>query len=348
MIAADIGPSKDYIPIMLSRRAFAASLAASPFVVAACQADPQAAPPPTPTWRLAAPMPYAVQQIYPALHRAEVWVAGGISPLTRGATERVLVLNPETGVWRDGPPLPAPAHHVHLATLGSDLYAIGGFLGGESRTRWICTPRVLKLTGTEWIEGPALPKPMAEAVTTVIGNRVHLIGGRSPHGVDNSHWQDHSDVNDHFVFEADARAWVRAAPLPTARNSAAGVVLDGMIHVIAGRNVIGGQSPAHDIYNPATDRWSVGAPYPEPRGGLAAAALGGHIFVGGGEIFNPPSVGENLWKLDSNGAWTHAYVMPTPRHGHGFVTVDSAIYIIGGARAVSSSATLNSVDVLAP
>jgi hypothetical protein len=40
--------------------------------------------------------------------------------------------------------------------------------------------------------------------------------------------------------------------------------------------------------------------------------------------------------------------MPTPRHGHGFVTVDSAIYMLGGARNVSSDGTLANVDVLAP
>jgi hypothetical protein len=332
---------------MISRRAFAVSLAASP-LLAACQADPQAAPPPTPTWRVAAPAPIAVQEIYPVLHRGELWIAGGFSPATRGATERVIVLNPETGVWRDGPALPEVAHHVHLASVGDALYAVGGFLGGEARTRWTCTARVLKLDGETWIEAPALPKPIGEAAPIVIGGRIHLIGGRSPYGGDNANWQDHVDVADHYVFEPGARGWTRAAPLPTARNSAAAVVRDGMIHVISGRTVIGGQLPAHDIYNPETDNWSVGAPYPDPRGGLAAAVIGSEIFAGGGEIFNPPSVGQNLWKYDANGAWTQAYVMPTPRHGHGFVTIDSAIYMVGGARGVSASGTLNVVDVLAP
>jgi hypothetical protein len=333
---------------MISRRAFAVSLAASPVFLTACQEDPQAAPPPTPTWRLAVPAPYAVQEIYPVLHRAEIWIAGGLSPLARGATERVIVLNPETGAWRDGPALPTPSHHVHLACLNDELYAIGGFLGGDSRTRWICTPRVLKLEGDRWVPGPNLPKPIGEAVPVAENGRIHLIGGRSPKSGDNSNWQDHDDVGDHFVLEAGSTSWRRAAPLPTPRNSAAGVFRNGAIHVISGRNVIGGQSPAHDIYNPETDTWSVGAPYPEPRGGLAAAELGGEIFVGGGEIFNPPSVGGNLWKYDANGAWTQAYMMPTPRHGHGFVTVDSAIYMLGGARNVSSDGTLANVDVLAP
>ncbi|HVK80365.1 MAG TPA: hypothetical protein VM915_07110, partial [Verrucomicrobiae bacterium] len=129
-------------------------------MLAACQADPQAAPPPTPTWRVGAPAPIAVQEIYPVLHQAELWIAGGFSPVTRGATERVIILNPETGAWRDGPALPASAHHVHLASVGDVLYAVGGFLGGESRTRWTCTARVLRLEGETWVEAPALPKPV--------------------------------------------------------------------------------------------------------------------------------------------------------------------------------------------
>ena len=38
----------------------------------------------------------------------------------------------------------------------------------------------------------------------------------------------------------------------------------------------------HEVYDPVTDRWSVAPPLPLARHGLAAAALGGRLYVIGG------------------------------------------------------------------
>src|SRR5690606_37334031 len=110
----------------------------------------------------------------------------------------------------------------------------------------------------------ALPKPIGEAAPLVHEDRIHLIGGRAPAGEANSAWSDHADVADHFVLNPGATAWERAAPLPLARNSAASAVLDGALHVVSGRTVAGGQTPAHHIYDPQADAWREGEPYPEP------------------------------------------------------------------------------------
>jgi len=287
-----------------------------------------------------------VQEIYPALHNGAIWVAGGFAPLAAlGATQRVIVLDLARNTWREGPALPGPSHHVHLASLNGELYAIGGFLGGENRRQWICTPRVLKLQGDAWIDGPSLPKPIGEAVPIVHLGRIHLIGGRSPISAANDDWDHQGDVGDHFVLAADATQWGRSEPLPLARNSAAGVSDGDRLHVISGRTVASGHTPRHDIYDPRTGRWEEGPAFPEPRGGLAGAFWRGRVVAGGGEIFQPGSVGEALYALE-NGAWGRIETMPTPRHGHGAVVANNALHLIGGAQRPSASGTLSSVDVL--
>lgn len=296
-----------------------------------------------PTWRAGPEAPYAVQEIYPALHRGGIWIAGGFSPAARGATERVIVLDIATQQWRDGPALPTPSHHVQLASLNDELYAIGGFLGGPTRVQWNCTARVLKLSGDSWIEAPSLPKPIAEGMPLVHGGRIHLIGGRSPRGTNNVDWNDQVDVDDHFVFANGA--WSRAAALPMARNSHGGAVVSGLIHIVSGRTVASGQTPAHHIYDPRTDAWREGAAFPEPRGGVAAAAWRGKLVAGGGEIFEPGSVGSTLYAYE-NDAWAPISTMPTPRHGHGFTVSGDALYATGGAPRPSASGTLASVDIL--
>lgn len=329
---------------MLTRRTVAG--AALP-LIAACQN--QAAPPvegARPSWRSAAAAPYAVQEIYPALHGNALWVAGGFAPLAAfGATQRVIVFDLSTQSWRDGPALPTHAHHVHLAALNGELWAIGGFLGGDNRRRWICTPRVLKLSSGSWVEGPVLPKPIGEATPIVHQGRIHLIGGRAPRASANIEWDDQADVADHFVIASGETAWIQAAPLPMARNSAAGASDGARLHVISGRTVAGGQTAAHHIYDPRSDRWETGPDYPDPRGGLAGAFWRGRIVAGGGEIFEPGSVGDTLYEFVA-GAWRAFERMPAPRHGHGLIAAGDALYALGGARHPSARDTLARVDVL--
>ncbi|MGE0044253.1 MAG: Kelch repeat-containing protein, partial [Hyphomonadaceae bacterium] len=181
-----------------------------------------------PAWVEGAPSPYAVQEIYPAVHEGSIWIAGGFSPQMMGATERVIAYDIASGTWREGPALPTPSHHVHLASWQGSLWAIGGFIGGPTRMNWTCTERVLKLEGDAWVEGPALPKPIGEAAPIVHQERIHLIGGRSPAGATNSAWSDHADVADHFVMAVGATQWESAAPMPMARNTAAAAANGGL------------------------------------------------------------------------------------------------------------------------
>jgi hypothetical protein len=330
---------------MLTRRAFAASATLTPLI--ACQSGEPAqpaAPTNEPEWREGPRAPYAVQEIYPALHRGAIWIAGGFAPLAAlGATRRVIVLDIARSAWSEGPHLPTPSHHVQLASLNDELYAIGGFLGGDNRRRWICTPRVLKLDGDAWIEAPALPKPIAEGMPLVHDGRIHLIGGRSPRAAANQEWDDQIDVDDHLVFTPGA-GWARAAPLPMARNSHAGAVLGDELHIVSGRTVANGHTPAHHIYDARTSSWRNGPDFPEPRGGIAAATWRGRVIAGGGEIFEPGSVGDSLYAF-ADGAWSRLTTMPTPRHGHGFVVAGSSLYAVGGAARPSADGTLASVDV---
>jgi N-acetylneuraminic acid mutarotase len=330
-----------YASAVITRRFLAATLAAAP-LLSSCA---RAAPPPRAPWRSAPDAPYAVQEIYPALHNNAIWIAGGFSPQALGATERVIVFDLANNRWSDGPALPTPSHHVQLASLNGELWAIGGFIAGPLRLAWTCTSRVLKLRGDAWVEGPSLPKPIGEGVPLVHQGRIHLIGGRSPRGAANSDWSDQIDVDDHFVLASNATSWERAAPLPMARNSAAGVSKDDAIHIISGRTVAADVTGAHHIYE--SGAWREGPAFPEPRGGLAAAVYHGAVTAGGGEVFEPGSVGDALYALDdASETWTRTETLPTPRHGYGLVAAGTALYAVGGAQRPSASGTLSSMHVL--
>ena len=71
--------------------------------------------------------------------------------------------------------------------------------------------------------------------------------------------------------------------MPTPRGGMTAVALGGRIHATGGEAFDPGETfDAHEVYDPAADRWDVAPAMPTARHGLASAALGGKWYVIGG------------------------------------------------------------------
>jgi hypothetical protein len=301
-------------------------------------------------WVQVSALPFPLQEIYPVWHDGAVWLAGGFRATETGPRASAVTLEQSGNNWREVPAasLGTGMHHVHLASAGGKLWAIGGYDGGADGRAWIGQTRIRILEVDGWRDGPALPKPIGEAVPLTLDERIHLIGGRSAIGLANATWGDQADVADHFVLQPGAARWETAAPLPLARNSAAGGALNHKLHIVSGRTLADGPTPAHHVYDPKTDRWTDAEPYPDPQGGLAAAVLAGRLYACGGETFTPPPgrVSNQCYSLAPNGAWRAETPLLTPRHGHGLVSTAAypTLYAIGGAAGVGARDALDSVE----
>ncbi|MEM7328932.1 MAG: kelch repeat-containing protein [Pseudomonadota bacterium] len=305
------------------------------------------------SWRAGPALPIVVQEIYPTLHQGRIHLAGGFisdGASISGVTDRHIALDAVTGTWTDLPALPTPRHHPNLISFQSALLAIGGFQAQSEQAGWVMQSGVWRFDGDVWTDAPTLPQPNGESVTGVLNGHLHVCGGRAPVGATNRTWNDHSDIGDHFVLNELDGDWQRAAPLPTARNSAAAAVIGADWHIVGGRTVAGGNTPAHDVYDAQEDRWRTAAPMPQGQGGLAAASLGGRLYAFGGEYFEGGGgVYPEAWAYDpGTDAWTALPDMPHPRHGLGAVAVDDEIYVIGGALRVGGSETSNLVEIFRP
>ncbi len=350
---------------LFNRRSLLAG-GASAVVAAAFSRTPAAAHPddgPTGAWAPLANMPFPVQEIYPApFWRASsespslkpkpfniVVNAGGLRPdAPFEVTDRVTYYDPLYDAWGFGEPLPAPRHHIALVNNNGLLYAIGGFARNE-RGGW-------QMRADGWrtgsIEGPwepirPMPHPQAETVAVSLAGFIHVAGGRAPAGSVNADWSDHIDTDEHWLYDAAADRWVALAPMPTARNSAAGAVANGVLYVIGGRTVSDGNSAAVEIYDPLSDRWSKARPMPKAQGGLAAGVINGKIYVFGGEYFTPRPGGvfAEAWEYDPDkDHWRAVAAMPRRRHGLGAVSMDGSIYVMGGAAKVGGAATSAALD----
>ncbi|MEM9939179.1 MAG: kelch repeat-containing protein [Pseudomonadota bacterium] len=329
------------------------------FGIAGCTAPDSPTNPPIETthagssaWQFGVALPYAIQEIYPCQHNGRIHLAGGLyaqDGQIAGATSRHVSWAPGEPEWREEAPLVEELHHPQLISHAGRLKLIGGF-AREGDAGWIMRNHNLALIDGRWAIGRPLPQPNGESVTSVLGANLHVCGGRVPKGTSNRNWQDHTDTSDHFVQIAPNDNWDTATPLPTARNSAASAVIDGQWHVVGGRTVSGGNTPAHEVYDPSEDRWRTAAPMPQGQAGLAAGTIAGKLYAFGGEFFdNGGGVYPEAWVYDPDAdAWTSIPDMPNPRHGLGAVAVKDAIYVIGGALQAGGNQTSDVVEVFQP
>ena len=342
--------------LMMGGAALSAGLVGAPF---AARADAG----PTGAWTPLANMPFPVQEIYPTAFRKAadpgpsmkpkpldlIVNAGGLTPNSRfNVTDAVTFYDPAYDAWGYGRPLPQPRHHIAMVNNNGLLYGVGGFVrdnNGGWQMRGNCWRT--DALGSPWDTMQPLPHPQAEMVCESFNGFIHVAGGRSPAGSLNSAYADHIDTDEHWYYDPSDNQWRSLAPLPTARNSAAGAVVNGVLYVIGGRMVSDGNSAAVEVYDPLSDRWEQARPMPLAQGGLAASVLNGKIYVFGGEYFGAGGSGvfAEAWEYNPDtDKWRAVAAMPRRRHGLGAVTLGNSIYVLGGAAQPSSGATSDALD----
>jgi len=314
-------------------------------------------------WTPLAPMPFPVQEIYPAPFRKTtdpgpalkpkpmdlLVVAGGLSPDTPfNVTDKVLFYDPAYDAWGFAKDLPEPRHHIALVNNNGYLFGVGGFARNEAGG-WQMRSQCWRATSlaSGWEEMAPLYHPQAEMACVSLNGFIHAAGGRAPSGSRNAEWSDHIDTDEHWFYDPSDNRWRSLAPMPTPRNSSAGVTANGVLYVIGGRTVSDGNTSVVEVYDPLADRWEQARPMPKAQGGLAAALMNGKIYVFGGEYFGASGSGvfAESWEYDPDtDKWRAIAAMPRRRHGLGAVTLGDAVYVLGGAAGPGSEETSDALD----
>jgi DNA-binding CsgD family transcriptional regulator len=127
----------------------------------------------------------------------------------------------------------------------------------------------------------------------------------------------------------EEQRWQDKAPMSEARKGLALAAYGGEIFAIAGET-------AHNIsglverYDPILDRWSTQDPKPVPVTDVAAAVIGGKIYIPGGrtqsgeitdilEIYSP-----------LEGSWENGADLPVGLSGYAIVPYEGNLYLFGG------------------
>ncbi|KAK3297783.1 uncharacterized protein B0H64DRAFT_473845 [Chaetomium fimeti] len=306
-----------------------------------------------PHWKTLAPIPINPRQEHTtlALNTTHLAILGGIvptpTPSLYATTPLLQLYNTLTNTWHPTPlpPLPVPLNHPNAAAVAGRIYLLGGLDDEGADGIWRGTGRswVYDFDSQGWSELPELPgvaRGSAAVGVDEATGRVYLAGGMTQLPlVEGAGIQESVDVVS--VFDTRAGEWVAegaVAPLPGRRDHAGVVVVDGVMYVLGGRDQgqlnVRGEVFALD-FGRVEEGWvTKEGRMPTARGGVCAGAVGGKVYVFGGEG-NPVEGSEGVFdqveaydtKTDT---WEKLGKMEVPRHGTYAAALGGGVYIPGG------------------
>jgi N-acetylneuraminic acid mutarotase len=175
-----------------------------------------------------------------------------------------------------------------------------------------------------WRDLAPMPKGASHVGIAALNGKIYVAGGFTANV--------HKNPLDQFIeYDIATDTWRTLAPLSSPRGSISLVALGGMIHAIGGRGADAITVGTHEIYNPATGKWTMGAALPVARDHLAAIVAndGLHVFAGRTNA-TVDNVGLHDIYDPATDKWRKLAPMPTPRSSGAAAYYHGLILYYGG------------------
>ncbi len=234
-------------------------------------------------------------------------------------------------IWTSKAPMPTARSGCAVAVYENKIYVIGGEVGNG----YVGNNEVYDPATNTWSTKASMPVPRADFSASVVDGKIYLIGGKVYSSI--SPYFHETSVNE--IYDPATDTWTTAASMPTAVYDYVSTVIDGKIHVIGGSQTLSSQGGeilvnSHQIYDPQTDTWSLGANLPSAVAGAGVGATEGFmapslLYVIGGFFLSSYSGGVQVYSPGNN-SWSNGPSMPTTRAYLGVAVVNDVLYAIGG------------------
>jgi hypothetical protein len=226
---------------------------------------------------------------------------------------------------------------MSVASVGNEIIAALGFDRNSGDT---FTTRIYDIASDTWFIGANAPGTSSEGAGVAHGGLFYNIGGRG------------AGFNANWSYDPNSDVWNGGlAPLPTGRAGLGVAVVGNAIYAIGGRTFTGGPCSGFgagvlatvERYDIATDSWTTVAPLLSPRQDLAAATVGGKIYVFGGCDAAPTILGDVDVYDPTTDTWSASPAdLPTPRASmYAAATKGGTVYVIGGWDGIGAGLTTN-------
>jgi N-acetylneuraminic acid mutarotase len=277
--------------------------------------DVDAYDPFTDSWSAAARLPVGTSHVEPGtfVQDGRIWIVGGRSVPSRGASDRILVFDPAEDRWLQWKRLPRGLLAPVAAAFGDDLFVAGG--GDENNNPEVVRAVWVASMEPGWWESDPMPRPLGEVSAGLVGNQLIVVG-------------EGSDVT--LIYDLGAGQWSGGGrptiPRPWLGHHHAAEVVDGRFFLLGGLGEGAGQMQIYDL---STNLWTLGPELPFRAGSSVSAVIGGKIYVAGG-IDGDSTIAEAAVYDPATETWTSIAPMPLPRNHAASGTDGSRWYIFGG------------------
>jgi hypothetical protein len=231
------------------------------------------------------------------------------------ASDTLVVYDPATGSWSDGPRLPEGVHHSALVSDGTGLVLLGGYTDAG------VTAAVRRLdNGADgWTDGEPLPEATGAGAAAFDGTRIVYAGGVTTGGVASE------------VLALVDGVWTRIGRLSKAREHLAATSDGaGRTFILGGRvGGLEGNLGTVDLVEGTSVTWM--GDLLTPRGGVGAfwtPSFG--ACLAGGE--SPGGTNAQVECVSAEGAVRRLPDLGVSRHGVGAAVVDGTAYVVLGGR----------------
>lgn len=140
--------------------------------------------------------------------------------------------------------------------------------------------------------------------------------------------------------------WFKRADTPTPRQEMPVIEYQGKIYLMGGITVSQEPTDIVEIYDPSTDTWETGTPFPEPLHHFALAVVNDKFYVFGGynNISTGMMPGNTVYEYDpGQDVWTEKASMLFARGEMAAIAFQGKIYVMGGGESPAEGSDLNEV-----
>lgn len=214
---------------------------------------------------------------YAAWHRDGLLIAGGTywHEGRKIWTDRAHILDPRSGRWFDGTPLPRPLGYGAMVVAREDLYMLGGCDEGTVYRD------VYRMSGKRWVRVATMPEALVYFAATAVGDKIYLFGGTR------SLTDLSQGIRRAWSYELRTGAWREIQPIPgPPRLTHAAAVLESQVYLFGGATQPAG-GKLRDLadtlrLDTASGTWKELSPMPRPTRAGWALPVGGVIYFLGG------------------------------------------------------------------
>lgn len=172
-----------------------------------------------------------------------------------------------------------------------------------------------KAAAPSWSSAPPVPVALGEVAGGLIAGKVYLVGEGSTAT---------------FAYDTTTGTWTSSglATRPFPGNHHAAEVIGGQLYLFGGLG--DGSEGMVQIYDPATNQWTEGAPMPFAAGSSSSAVIGNQVYVAGG-IVGPSTTTTQAARYDpATDTWEAISPMPQGRNHAAAESDGSKLFVFGG------------------